>query len=365
MFRTVVAGAAAAALTAAAAVAAEAPLKIVSIDVEGGAATLYVTPQGQSLLIDTGWPAGAGGPRQEPGAPPPPPTSSSAQRIAAAIKAAGLSKLDYLVISHYHLDHIGGAQELMSLVPIDTFVDHGPNRQETRPDATPAQIATSTAALYAQYEAAIAGKKRIVMKAGDRLQMGDLTFTAINSDAVPIAAPVAGGGGAGVGCDSTTSKDAVGGEENPRSLGLLGTWGKARILSLADTTWNVENRLVCPTNLIGKVDLMFVDNHGTDISNSPTLLHNVRPTVAFFNNGPTKGADAAVLERVAATPGVKAIWQLHLPTRSPDKAAPIDHIANVADPDTIHPLTITVTKAGDVTLANPRTGRSQTYPKGS
>jgi len=342
---------------------ANAPLRIIPVDVEGGAAVLYVTPRGHSLLIDTGWPAGLGGPRPAPGATPEP-SPSSAERIVAAAKAAGLDHIDYLLISHYHVDHIGGVHDLMALFPIGMFIDHGPNREEPPANANERQLAMATATLYPKYMAAIQGKPHRVMRAGERLRIDALVITAINSDGKIVAKPLPGAGKPGWNCAAQTSDARLGGEENPRSLGILATWGKARILSLADTTWNAENSLVCPIDRIGPVDLMFADNHGTDNSNSPNLLNTVKPSVIVFGNGPTKGADALSLERAMASPRIKGMWQVHFATRSPDKNAPADQIANLADgPDARHPLQIMVDKSGAITLVNPRNGFSRTYPK--
>lgn len=346
--------------------AADAPLKVVSIDVEGGAATLYVTPEGHSLLIDTGWPAGLGGPRRAPGdtGPPPPPPVSSATRIAAAVKAAGLSRIDYLLITHYHVDHVGGVHDLAALLPIGTYIDHGPNRETPPAAATPAQLANAPATLYPRYAEAIAGKPHRVMKPGDTLKIDGLTVQAVDSDRVLPAKPLAGGGKAAVDCASATSKAQDGGEENPRSLGVAITFGQARILSLGDTTWDVENGLVCPNNLVGRADLMFTDNHGSMLSNSPLLLQTVRPSVFVINNGPTKGADGETLDTAAAVVGRDRLWQLHTATRSPDKNAPADQIANLADgPDAMNPLTFLVARSGTVTAVNPRNGFTKSYPK--
>src|ERR1700690_2256270 len=84
-------------------------LDIYWVDVEGGGATLIVTPQGQSLLVDTGNPS---------------PDDRDAKRIAEAAKKAGLTKLDYLLITHYHGDHVGGVPALVKLLPVDHFLDN-------------------------------------------------------------------------------------------------------------------------------------------------------------------------------------------------------------------------------------------------
>src|SRR3569833_1780959 len=145
-------------------------LKVTAIDVEGDIATLYVTPQGHSLLIDTGWPAGVGGVKPEPGENLPP-TPSSAQRIAAAVKAAGLKGIDYLLVTHYHLDHVGGAVELMSLLPVGSVLDHGPNREEPPANADPKTLARAPATLYPKYLEAIGRRPHRVLKPGDTLSI--------------------------------------------------------------------------------------------------------------------------------------------------------------------------------------------------
>lgn len=337
-----------------------ADLRIISIDVEGGAATLYITPRGRSLLIDTGWPQGRGGPRAAPGEAPVPPSPPSAERIVAAARAAGLARIDHVVISHYHVDHVGGFMDLVKLIPIGEVIDHGPNREPLRDGLNPAQRANAPATLYPLYTAARAGLKHRVLAAGDRYRLDGLELLAVNSDGVAAARPLPGGGGPGRGCDADpAAKRENGGEENPRSLGLLLRWGKARILSLADTTWTVEHGLVCPVNRIGHVDLMFADNHGSDLSNPPALLASVAPRVVLINNGPTKGGDAAVLERFRALTGT-AVWQLHAALRSP--AANVDP-ARIANPgrDENFNLLVSVGRDGRIRVRNERTGLAETY----
>src|SRR5881409_2869210 len=85
------------------------------VDVEGGNAVLFVTPSGESMLVDSGN-GGAGAVRD-------------AERIVAAAKDAGVTAIDHLLTTHYHGDHIGGLAELTARIPIKEFIDHGPNTQ--------------------------------------------------------------------------------------------------------------------------------------------------------------------------------------------------------------------------------------------
>jgi glyoxylase-like metal-dependent hydrolase (beta-lactamase superfamily II) len=96
-------------------------LDIYFIDVEGGQATLVVTPAGETLLIDTGFPSD-GTFASVPGDPH---KARDANRILAAARAAGVKRIDYLLITHFHADHDGAVPELAQLIPIRTFVDHG------------------------------------------------------------------------------------------------------------------------------------------------------------------------------------------------------------------------------------------------
>jgi competence protein ComEC len=360
--RTLVTAALALTVTTSMAAKIEQPLRIISIDVEGGAATLYVTPQGHSLLIDTGWPAGMGGVRLAPGETAPA-TPSSAERIAAAVKAAGLTRIDDLLITHYHVDHVGGAVELMSLVPVGTLIDHGPNREQIPEGANPRAIAAAPATTYPKYLAAIGDRRHRVMRPGETLELDDMRVTVVDSDGEILKTPLAKGGEPGAGCASATRNDNLGGEENQRSLGVLVTYGRARVLSLADTTWNLENRLVCPRDLIGPVDLMFADNHGSDNSNSPVLVNSVRPRVIVFGNGPTKGAAAQSIATATASARIEGVWQIHLAEQHPQQNAPPEHIANLSGgPDAMHPLSIAIFTDGALALTNPRTGATTKYP---
>jgi beta-lactamase superfamily II metal-dependent hydrolase len=347
------AGLAALCLAPLAAVAADEALLIDSIDVEGGAATLYITPEHQSLLIDTGWPAGIAA--KDP---------DSVQRIIAAARKHGLSKLDYVLITHYHVDHVGSAVELLSQFPVGTVLDHGPSRETLASDAPPPAVAFAPATLYPKYLAALRGHEHRELKAGDTLNIGSLQLTVVTSDGATIAKPLAGAGSTTAGCDSMKPMEEDGGAENARSVGVLMTFGRARVAALGDLTWNVEKDLVCPRDKVGPVDLLLVSHHGAHLSNSPPLLQALAPRVAIVNNGAKKGGDAESYDTVAHSPRIKRVWALHFAEKAgAEHNAAETYIANPTAADDKHvSLEATVTKEGAITVTNGRTGFKETYP---
>ncbi len=126
-------------------------LDIYFVDVEGGQATLIVTPSGESLLIDTGWPGFNG---------------RDADRIVAAATMAGIKRSDYLIITHHHRDHVGGLPQLAERMPIGTLIDHGPS-VETGKEA---------AELGAGYAKAVAKVRHRVVKPGDVIPLRGVDF---------------------------------------------------------------------------------------------------------------------------------------------------------------------------------------------
>jgi hypothetical protein len=198
-------------------------LLIDAIDVDGGAATLYITPEHQSLLIDTGWPAGVGA--KDP---------DSAQRIIAAARRHGLSKLDYVLVTHYHVDHVGGIADLLSQFPVGTILDHGPNRETPPPNANPAGAAFQPATLYPKYLEAIRGHKHRELKAGDTLKIGSLRMTVVTSDGATVKRPLPGAGGTITECETMKPLAENGGEENARSVGVVLTFGRSLVSSSAN-----------------------------------------------------------------------------------------------------------------------------------
>ena len=315
-------------------------LDIYWVDVEGGGATLIVTPEGQSLLVDTGNPA---------------PDDRDAKRIFQAAQKAGLKKIDYLMITHFHGDHVGGVPALAKLIPIEHFLDHG--------DSIEAQDPRSGGA-WAAYKTVAAGK-RTTLKPGDKLPLKGLDATVISSNGQIIAAPVNGGGAANPNCAGAVQHPADK-TENQRSAGILLTYGKFRILDLGDLTWDVEMQLACPANKLGTVTLFQATHHGfvNDFSGAPAFVLAVKPQVVVVNNGDTKGWQNSAWETVMKIPGLEDVWQVHQAMGpNHDHNVKMEQIANLGPggSDAGHGLMASVGGDGKFTIINSRTGVSKTY----
>ncbi len=269
------------------AMAASNDLQVYFIDVDGGQSTLFVTPEGKSLLIDTGW-AGNNG--------------LDAGRIAAAAKDAGVTKIDYMLFTHYHADHIGGLPELLARMPVGTFIDHGP--------ASPTDETTDKD--YAAYQKLLAAGHygHIVPKPGDALPIPGLKAVVISSNGAVLSHPLPGAGDANTYCASSETRPADM-TDNARSLGTLFTFGKIRILDLGDLTWDKEMQVMCPANRIGKVDILVVSHHGLFQSSSPALVEAIAPRIAIMDNGARKGGSTPTFLTLKQTPGLETLWQLH------------------------------------------------------
>src|SRR5215831_9250135 len=289
--------------------AAEGTLKIVSVDVEGGGGTLFVTPEGMSLLIDTGWPGGYGLLASPDGA------QNSADRIVAAAKKLGLSKIDYLITTHYHMDHVGGVMDLVKRMPVDTFIDHGPNAEHLPPGVKddPQLPGGAPDVLYPKYLEVIKGHKHIVAKPGMVIPIGSMTDTIVSSDGVTLAKPLPGAGAPIAACDTALSKStkADGGDENTRSVASLLTFGKVRIALFGDLSWKKERELSCPMGKLGHVNLLIVTQHGSNISSNPASIADMHPDIALMGSGGKKGGDDEAIKTVKASPGLMGFWQTH------------------------------------------------------
>jgi competence protein ComEC len=376
MLRKILAAALLSSALAAPALAAEGTLKIVSIDVEGGGGTLFVTPEGRSLLIDTGWPSGAGL------LPSPDGAQNSADRIAAAAKKLGLSRIDYLIITHYHMDHVGGVQDLVKRIPVDTFIDHGPNAEHLKPgEVVPPDLAGGAPdQLYPKYLETIKGHKHIVARPGQVINIGSMTDTIVASDGVVLTKPLAGAGQPIAACDTAESKSTKpdGGEENTRSVASLLKFGKVSIAMFGDLSWKKERELSCPVGKLGHVNLLIVTQHGSNISSNPASIADMHPDIALMGMGGKKGGDEDPIKTIKASPGLMGFWQTHESFAHPAWGADNKNmVANLnpppstvaahakqmftSPPDQGHAIHAEITKDGKVTMTNDRNGYSKTY----
>jgi beta-lactamase superfamily II metal-dependent hydrolase len=311
-------------------------LEVYAIDVEGGQATLFVSPSGESMLVDTGW----GGFNKR-----------DAERIAAAAKTAGVKKIDYLVTTHYHADHVGGVLQLAEKMPIHNFVDHGPSVENDQG----AKVLFNTYASYREKGA------HIQVKPGDTIPIKGLEVTVLTAAGAAIAAPLAGAGQPNPECGSFQSKQTDA-SENAQSVGILVAYGGFRMLDLGDLTWNKEQDLVCPVNKIGTVSVFLVSHHGMNQSNSPQLVHAVHPKVAVMNNGPRKGGSPDTWQTIHDSPGLEDLWQLHFAVAGgKDHNSADTVIANVDEICEGKWLRVEAQKDGSFKLYNSRNKYERSY----
>lgn len=284
-------------------------LDIYVVDVEGGAAVLYVPAGGESLLIDTGN-GGAGAARD-------------AARIAAAAKDAGISRIDHLVTTHWHGDHFGGMAELAKLVPIRNFYDHGPNVQ---PAAPVDEFLTKV------YPTLYAKGKHVVVRPGEKIPVTGLDVRVVTAAGQAVKTPLPGVRASANPYCGNSKPQAPDPGENAQSVGAVIQFGRFRVSHPGDLTWNKELELMCPQNLIGTVDVYIVSHHGQAISNSEALVHAIRPRVSIMNNGTRKGGQPDAMRIILNSPGLEDLWQVHFSLLSGQEyTVPGMFIANTID----------------------------------
>jgi competence protein ComEC len=342
---------------------AEKTLDIYFVDTEGGHATLFVSPAGPAMLVDAGF---AGGVVDTP-APAPPavggrgraaaaPVGRDASRILHVLRQAGVTVLDYVVITHYHGDHVGGAADLASRIPIRNFVDHGPYTVELQPNRASGFIAYRTVRDRA---------RAIVPQPGDRIPVAGLDVLVLSSSGQLISAPIAGALGAGAAnplCRNATLKTPDPTPENTESIGLVVRYGNFRLLDLADLTWNQESQLACPNNLLGTFDVFHTTRHGDPNSGAPQLVHAIGARVAVMNNGESKGGSPEYWQTVHEAPGLEDFWQLHRSAAGgTDYNSPEQFLANLNETDHGHYLKISARADGSFTMTNERNNFSKEY----
>jgi competence protein ComEC len=313
-------------------------LDIYWIDVEGGAATLIVTPAGQSLLVDAGNPGN---------------DDRDAKRVFEATKLAGIKQIDILWTTHFHGDHVGGTPALSKMIPIAKYYDHG--------DSIESGTANG-AQLWNAYTAVAAGKRTIV-KPGDKVPLKGVEITVVAANGEVIDKPLKGGGPNDGFCKDAEQK-SLDTTENGRSAAFVLTFGKFKFVDLGDLTWDRETLLACPVNKLGTATLFQATHHGfvNGFSGPPALVWALKPQVVVVNNGARKGLDAKAYERIAKVSGIEGIWQVHRAVAN-DPAHNTDEsmIANLDENSDGHWLKASIAPDGKFTLTNGRNGFSKSY----
>ena len=284
-------------------------LDIYALDVEGGKATLLITPAGESVLIDSANPV-----------------ARDTDRIMAVLAEAGVKEIDYLISTHYHVDHIGGLQELAKRIPIKHYIDHGPSVEERE----------QVAGFQAAYAELWAKAKHTVAKPGDKLPVTGVDWRIVSSAGAAIKTALPGGGKPNAACANFEKKNDSPTDDNGQSVGSLITFGKFRTIDLGDLLWNKEYDFMCPNNLVGTVDLYLASHHGLDQSGSPALVHGLQPRVAIQQNGTRKGGTVQTAKTLYSSPGFEDLWQAHWSYNAGIEYNPAGlFIANVDDPAVI------------------------------
>jgi competence protein ComEC len=286
-------------------------LDIYFIDTEGGQATLYRAPSGETLLVDTG---NAG--------------ERDLQRILQVFDVAEVKQIDHLLLTHYHSDHYGGLSDLSKRIPIKHFYDHGESVELDRPNI---------AAFMTTYRDIVGRGIRTVVKPGDRIPFDGASVTIVVSDGQVLRKPLENAPGAGrsnAACAGSHERDESKVDpDNHQSAGFVLAYGRFRTINLGDFTWNRELQLMCPTNPIGTVDLYLTSHHGLDQSGSPALVHGLQPRVAIMNNGTRKGGHVQTAETLESSFRLEDVWQLHWSYwDGVEHNAPGLRIANVDEP---------------------------------
>jgi competence protein ComEC len=312
-------------------------LEILVVDTEGGKALIVLTPNGETMLVDAGYPTA---------------DDRDTNRIVAAATAAGVKRFDYIVATHYDVDHAGNVARVDARIPGRAFVDHGP----AMPDAVHDEA-------YLSYVKAIGNRRRLSLKPGDTIPLRGTKVTVVSSAGAALSRPLKGAGAPNALCGSIApdAKPVTDTSENAGSLGLLYEFGRFRMIDLADLLVAGEQALMCPVNRIGTVDLLMVSHHGFSVSNSSLFVHAVRPQVAIMNNGPRKGGEPEVFDVLKGSPGLRDLWQMHASPSAGAKNAPEDLIANLQEDCGAKLIHVSARRDGSFTVTNSRNGYSKTY----
>ena len=302
-------------------------LEIFFIDTEGGQATLIVSPSGQAMLVDTGY-TGFGG--------------RDANRIAEAAKLAHVKRINALFLTHYHADHAGGVKNLLEVLPVESFYDHGEPAKDDKADSS-------------AYNKSRGNAPHTVYQPGDKIPIKDLDITVVAAAHKFIETK----GEANPFCQGLAPKDGEDGE-NPYSGGLIVQFGKFRFADLGDNMWNEELVMMCPENKLGKVDLLLTPHHGTHVS--PKADYAMAPRVVIENDGPTKGGKLEAYQMWRGAPGLEDFWELHFAMAGGRDGNSADtFIANIDQRCEGKYLKVTAHEDGSFTVYNSRNKYTKTY----
>ena len=329
-------------------------LDIYVIDVEGGEATLFVSPSGQTMLVDTGYPGFEG---------------RDADRIAVVAKQAGVQQIDYLVVTHFHGDHMGGAAQLAARLPIRRFLDHG----------TTVDQGEQAVRSFRAYADVRSKGSHTELRPGDTVPIEGMDVRVIASGGSVLRDPLPGGGQQNPPCatyklQGSEITSRAGDAEDSRSVSLFISFGQFQTVIMGDLTWNKEFDLMCPRGKLGQIDAYLVSHHGSDTSGSEALVHMLRPRVGIMNNGPRKGGAVQTFEILRRSPGFEDLWQNHYSIAGGSQHnMPEQFIANLdngasATPDAppVHMgpanwIKLSAENDGSFTVTNSRTGQMKSY----
>jgi competence protein ComEC len=313
-------------------------LEILLVDSEGGKSMIIQTPEGESMLVDAGYPGN---------------NDRDTNRVVAAAEGLKIKNFDYILCTHYDDDHVANIASVDAKIPAKAFIDRGPL------EANVDRVIQNNVQPYLK---CIGDRKRITAKPGDELPIKGVKVTVLTAGGEVIKKPLPGAGKPNEFANSP--KPNVGQQdENANCIGLLYEFGKFRMIDLADLLQTQEFALMAPNNLVGTADLFMVSHHGLNRSNNPVLVHALHPKVAIMNNGPRKGGDAITFDTLKASPGLQDTWQLHtsLVPAAKDKNAPADFIANTEEKCEAKGIKVSVQRDGTFTVTNLRNNFSKTY----
>ena len=253
-----------------------------------GAATLIVTPSGESMLIDSGM--------ADPG-------NRDLGRIVEVVNnVAKLDHLDHALVTHWHSDHFGNHAALAAKIKIHHFWDRGiPDTLIEDP-----QFAEHVA----PYRSASQNQSKTV-KVGELLPLKS-GATPLKVQVVTVSEDVIPNTGEPNPYAAEHKPQPVDTSDNAKSISLLLTFGPFKFVCCGDLTWNTEAKLMTPNNPLGHVDVFMATHHGLDISNNPVMVLALDPRVARVTcNGPIKGSGPVTLSTLKRVKSLQAMYQLH------------------------------------------------------